>query len=597
MPKGPDQMADYDFDDVISRIRQAADIVDIVAERVSLRPRGSRFVGLCPFHEEKTPSFSVDRDKGLYYCFGCGVGGDVFDFLIRADGISFREAADFLAQKYGLPPLPSGRAGRMDKRTAKRESILDINSAALSYFKNRLKDPVAGKAARDYLLARGYPFGIVDAFSLGYAPAGWDSLLLHLKRKGYPEELAAEAGLVVERKDKSGYYDRFRNRIIFPIIDVTGAVVAFGGRVMDDSQPKYLNSPETRVYHKGKVLYGLNRAKDACRRSGSIFVVEGYFDLIAMHAHGYENSVASLGTAFTGDHLKRIQGLVKRVYLLFDSDEAGVKAASRCAPLFLSRAIEALVVLLPEGEDPDSFLASHGREAFDACVSEAMGLIPFLVKSGIKRYGAGPEGRLRLVEELVPVLCSIEDPVALSVWIEQVADLIGIDEGSLRQRIAKNLDTVRRRNASAQAGAGRNQGGRDERGNASDKLEQMLISLMLHRSDLVGEIVAQGLIDSFENLGLKSLAELIARDPECGVDSLLLETDESLHPVIARLSMETEEWDDASAKRLLRQFKMIKKRGNSELLEKIRKAEMQNDHEMLKILLREMQNRAALRRS
>ena len=305
-------MADFIPEEKISEIRNAADIVEIISEAVVLKKTGRNYVGLCPFHAEKTPSFSVNPEKQIFYCFGCATGGSVFSFLMKQQGMTFPEAVKAVAQRCGIE-LPRREMSPAERRRAsERELLLGINRKAMAYYSGVLKHPVAGRKARAYLEKRGFAAAIIEQFALGYAPEGWDPLIRHLGAGRERLQLLEKAGLVIPRKTGSGCYDRFRDRIVFPILNAARQVIGFGGRVLDDGLPKYLNSPETPIYTKGRSLYGIDLAREDCRKSETVFVVEGYFDLLALHQHGIQNAVATLGTALTPEHVRVLKGLDRR---------------------------------------------------------------------------------------------------------------------------------------------------------------------------------------------------------------------------------------------------------------------------------------------
>jgi len=330
-------------EDKIEEIKNAADIVDIVSETVALKKAGQNHIGLCPFHSEKTPSFTVSPAKQIFHCFGCGAGGNVFRFLMKQQGFSFPEAVRMLARRYGvdLPERELSPAQR--KRLDELDRIKRVNQVAGRFFQRCLTETRPGKRALAYLERRGLDRAALEKYQLGFAPAGWDNLVKHFTRKRVPFQLAEKTGLVVPRKNRDGFYDRFRDRVIFPIFDTGGALIGFGGRVMDDSLPKYLNSPESPVYNKRRSLYGINWARGFCREQQAVYIVEGYLDLLKLHTNGIENSVATLGTALTPEHIKMLKGCVGegRMILVYDSDQAGLNAAYRSLDLFLKPSVPA----------------------------------------------------------------------------------------------------------------------------------------------------------------------------------------------------------------------------------------------------------------
>ncbi|HOW57138.1 MAG TPA: DNA primase, partial [Smithellaceae bacterium] len=339
------------FDDSkIEEIKSRLDIVELVSEYLTLKKAGRNFVGSCPFHQEKTPSFTVNREKQIFYCFGCGEGGNAITFLMKIANMTFPEALKSLAEKTGvvLPPRTASREGR--GKDSLRESIVDLNRRAAQYYVRELYGP-AGREAREYLQKREITEETINNFRLGYAPENWRSLTDYLDGSGLSLKIAEQAGLVVAGKD-GGYYDRFRGRLIFPIENIFGEVIAFGGRILAKGEPKYLNSPESPVYIKGKNLYGLVKAKEEIRKKGCALIVEGYFDLISLWNAGIGNVVATLGTALTRDHLDLLRRYTVDVVALFDPDEAGRKALDRSLDLFLAADMRARALILPGEDDP-----------------------------------------------------------------------------------------------------------------------------------------------------------------------------------------------------------------------------------------------------
>lgn len=582
----------------LAEIRNAADIVDIISERVALKKAGKDYSGLCPFHSEKTPSFTVSQTKQIFHCFGCGAGGDIFNFLIQFDGISFPEAVASLARRYGIQ-LPSRQMSPSEKQAySERERLFDINKKVLAFYREQLLRRPAGEHARSYLEKRGFSSEIIKRFGLGYAPEGWDNLVRFLKQEQIPVPLAEKAGLIVARSSKSGYYDRFRNRIIFPIVDVTRQIVAFGGRVLDDARPKYLNSPETPIYNKSRSLYGIQAAKDKCRETGLVYIVEGYFDLLAMHQHGVANAVATLGTSLTAAHVRMLRrGYASKVRLVFDSDAAGIKAASRSIGLFLNEAVDVEIIVLPAGEDPDSFLFDQGREAFLARAEAARDAIEFMADLALNAHGTSMQGKIRVVEELKQPLAEIRDNVARSVYIRHLAERLGIEEQALMEQVqsarSAQSNSIKKRTLSADSDVSVSPGMREL---TENRLESRVVAMMLQFPDILPTIEKQGMIGYFTSKGLKAIAELIVSQPPRSTDDIseLLNRipDDTQRQLIASLAMGEECWDQASCEKLVDQFLATRKRRHKVLLDQIRAAEQNNDHELLFKLLKEKQNQA-----
>lgn len=422
--------------DFVAAVRNAGDIVRLVSDYVPLKPAGSRLKGLCPFHHEKTPSFSVDPQMQLFYCFGCQAGGDAFKFVMLYEKVEFPESVEFLAKRWGVP-LPKASHRPEDDARAR---VLLMNESAASFYRGRRSDPSHGKLARDYIAKRGVSDVVAERFGLGYAPESWDALLTVLGARGFTATELQTAGLAIPRKDGSGQYDRFRHRLIFPIRDVSGRVVAFGGRSLDDSEPKYLNSPETPAYVKGEHLYGLDVARDAIRREGFAILVEGYLDLIALHQAGFENAVASLGTALTPSQVKLLARYSERVVVSYDGDKAGINAAAKTLDLFLERGFDVRVAEIPHGKDPDDFVRGEGVAAYDVIVRQAPSYLDFLVQRELRGRDLGrPEEKVATINAILPKLARLESAVERSAWAGRLADALRIDDDLVMQELRSAL--------------------------------------------------------------------------------------------------------------------------------------------------------------
>ncbi|MFP4531960.1 MAG: DNA primase [Desulfobacterales bacterium] len=591
-------MAIYIPEDKLAEIRNAIDIVDVVSERVALKKTGKDYTGLCPFHSEKTPSFTVSATKQIFYCFGCGAGGDVFNFLIRFEGISFPEAAQSLARQCGIE-LPTRHMSASEKQAvSEREKLFDINKKVLAYYRNQLLRQPAGEKARAYLENRGFSREIIDRFGLGYAPEGWDNLIRLFRKEQIPVSLAEKAGLIVPRSSKTGYYDRFRNRIMFPIVDATRRIIAFGGRVLDDATPKYLNSPETPIYSKSSSLYGIHAAREKCRETGIVYIVEGYFDILAMHQHGIANSVATLGTSLTTGHIRMLRrGYAKKARLVFDSDTAGIKAAHRSIGLFMNESVDVEIIVLPAGEDPDSFLFARGADAFFEHAEAARGAIEFLMESAISAHGLSMQGKIRVVDELKQPLADIRDSVARSIYIRHLAERLGVDESAILERVRaarKQQDKAPQKKRPISQNSGTDTA--EKPALVKNRLEARMVAMMLQYPEIVPSIENQQIIDYFEDIQLKELAELILSHPPKSTDDIseLLNRipDDAQRQLVASLAMGKECWDETSCEKLVAQFKGSRKRRHQELLDQIKAAEQNKDHELLFKLLKEKQKQA-----
>jgi DNA primase len=419
---------------LIQTIRERSDIVSVVSGYVALKKTGLNHVGLCPFHAEKTPSFSVSPAKQIFHCFGCGFGGDVFRFLMQMEGITFPQALKQLAGRAGIPlPDRFPASSQSNEAEAEREALVRINQAATAYFHRNLKERPEGETARAYLSGRGIGQETLDGFQLGYALPAWDGLIRHLGER-FSVRLLEKAGLII-RGDRPGHYDRFRGRLIFPIKSLQGEVIAFGGRVLNGDQPKYLNSPETPLYTKGRHLFALDRARGS--REKMLVLVEGYFDAIAAHQAGIPNVVATLGTSLTGEHLYLLKRLCEKVVVIFDPDAAGRRAAVRAAGLFSEAGLPADAVLLPEGEDPDLFIRKNGKETFLEAISRGTRLMEFALQQLIEGSLKGTiDVKMKAIEEAFPLIQRMPSNIEKSHYLRWLADRLDLPEEALRKEFS-----------------------------------------------------------------------------------------------------------------------------------------------------------------
>ena len=422
-------------DDVIEEVRTKNDIVDVVSQYVKLTRKGSSYFGLCPFHNEKTPSFSVTPAKQMYYCFGCGAGGNVFNFVMEYENYTFGEALSYLAQRAGVE-LPKIEYSREAKEKAERKALLlEINKKAAQYFYYQLRRE-GGKSAYQYLTGRGLSEETIKKFGLGYSDKYSDDLYKYMKAKGYSDELLRESGLF-NADERRGMYDKFWNRVIFPIMDVNNRVIGFGGRVMGDGKPKYLNSPETKIFDKSRNLYGLNVARTT--RKNHLILCEGYMDVISMHQAGFTNAVASLGTALTSGHASLIKRYTQEVFLLYDSDEAGIRASLRAIPILREAGVNAKVVSLKPYKDPDEFIKNMGPEALEERLLNASDSFLFRVHTGETEADMEtPQGQNRFFEECARMLLELSDELERNLYIEAIVKeyrRYGISSEDLRKRV------------------------------------------------------------------------------------------------------------------------------------------------------------------
>ncbi|MCF0134629.1 MAG: DNA primase [Blautia sp.] len=404
-------------DDIIEDVRSRNDIVDVISQYVKLTRKGNSYVGLCPFHNEKTGSFSVSPSRQMYHCFGCGAGGNVFTFVMEYENYSFGEALQSLADRAGvtLPKIEYSREAQ--EKARRRMSLLEINKLAAQYFYYQLRSE-NGKAAYNYLTGRGLNEETIKKFGLGYSDKYSNDLYRFLKSKNYSDELLRESGLF-NVDERNGMYDKFWNRVIFPIMDVNGKVIGFGGRVMGEGKPKYLNSPETKIFDKSRNLYGLHIARTT--RRDYLILCEGYMDVITMHQAGFTNAVASLGTALTSGHASLLKRYTKEVLLLYDSDEAGIRAAKRAIPILREAGVHSRVVSLAPYKDPDEFIKKMGAEAFEKCLEDARDSFMFRVSSAEAEFRMEePQGQNRFFQECAQMLLELSDELERNLYIEAI---------------------------------------------------------------------------------------------------------------------------------------------------------------------------------
>ena len=421
----------------IAEIRESTDIIDVVSQYVTLKKRGKTFMGLCPFHNEKSPSFSVDPARGFYHCFGCGEGGNVFSFVMAMEKVSFPEAVRSLAEKAGISIVFS----QADEDAAKETEILyHVNQIAADFFKDCLMKTEAGKRAFGYFIGRGFSKKIIETFGIGYAPNRWDGLIQKAGRSPVALVDLAKAGLIVGRKDGSGYYDRFRGRLMFPIFNPSGRIVGFGGRILTKGEdaPKYINTPETAVYRKSRLLYGLYQSAAGIRSVDRALLVEGYTDVMRLHQEGFTYAVASAGTALTEEQAVLLTRYSKRVTLVYDGDSAGFQAALRGVDILVGAGHHVDVSPLPGGSDPDSYLKTHGRKALQSVLDGANSFIDFRLEM-LRKEGkleSSPD-RARAARVLMETIARVKDPLERNLLVKEAAEKLGLDEALLGRQLQK----------------------------------------------------------------------------------------------------------------------------------------------------------------
>lgn len=421
----------------VEDVRAAADIVKIIGDYVQLRKAGANMMGLCPFHQEKTPSFAVHPGKQIFHCFGCGVGGDVFKFIMLVDNLSFPEALERLAEKVGITLVQAGQK-RKDSKSHERAALYKVHEAAAKFYAGQLTGTSEGRAARAYLLDRGLQDEVIGRFLLGYAPREGRALTRHLSSLGFDDETAEKSGLVLRDAGGDRRFDRFRGRIIFPIANESGKVIAFGGRALGDEQPKYLNSPETPIYTKSRVLYHLDSAGKTIRKQDYAILVEGYMDCIAVDSGGVENVIASCGTSFTDAQIALLARYSRRVVVNYDPDSAGIAATERSLNALLEAGFEVKVLALPDGLDPDSFIRKQGAAEYRRLLAEAPGYVDYITDRAIAEHGLGsPQGKLAVANAVLPYLARMPNPILRREMTDRLAACAMLDDRLLREELRR----------------------------------------------------------------------------------------------------------------------------------------------------------------
>ena len=408
-------------------IKRAADIVELIGQYVQLKRAGLNHMGLCPFHSEKAPSFTVNRTKQMFHCFGCKKGGDIFKFWMEYHNVSFPQAMKDLAARYNIEFMEKKLTPVQRQKVELKEVLFNINEDAAEYYHHILLKSDKGRDGRKYLDKRKLNQEVINQFLLGYAPDDWSGLTGFLKSRKINLDKAAQAGLIIPKKT-NGYYDRFRGRIIFPIYNSGNRIAGFGGRVLDDSLPKYLNTPETPVFFKGELFYGLHAAYQHIRANGRALIVEGYTDVLALQKHGLKEAIATLGTALTRNHIRKLKGYTKEAIVVFDADTAGKGAVIKSLPLFLNEGLSSRVIALPEGEDPDTFVNRNGKDSFIKLLDNAIPLFEFYLDQKLSQLDDGVDGQWSLLKETLPILAELNDESQRLLYLRKLSEKSGISE-------------------------------------------------------------------------------------------------------------------------------------------------------------------------
>lgn len=484
----------------IAEIQRASDIVQIISEYVNLKQSGKNFLGLCPFHSEKTPSFTVNPEKKLFKCFGCGEGGAVFQFIMKQEGIGFVEAVKLVASKSHID-LPYLYNQKGTYSLAEKTRLININDFAAKFYHKILLTSEQGRLARDYLQKRQINDQSIKKFCLGYAPDSWNTLIRICKEQKIPENLLEKAGLAILKKEGNGYYDRFRNRLMFPIFDARRQVIGFGGRSLDDSLPKYLNSPETVLFNKSNVLYGIDIAKSTIHKQRRVILMEGYTDVIMAHQNGIEWSVAVMGTSISKQHLKQLRQYCNQVILLLDSDIAGWKSSDRNLDIFIEEEFDVKIAQLPKGYDPCDFLVAEGAEKFLSCVNYAKDFFSFKVEMTASKWDMSTiHGKANAINDVLSTAMKMPDVIKRNLQIKRIAEEMSIDEDALRTHLKK---------FNKQSSLVQNKQDVKHRLDASFMAERELLYLMLSCNELIPKVIEEIGLEEFSNNDLFKIAEKV----------------------------------------------------------------------------------------
>ncbi len=563
--------------EIIDQIRQVASIVDIASQYTTLIKRGQKYVGLCPFHSEKTPSFTVDNDKQLYHCFGCGAGGDIFTLVMEKENLGFPEALRYLAKKYNIR-LPDKK--KFSSQKLKLEEMLyKISENALAFFKKNLFNTKEGQKALGYLEKRKISEEIIQKLKIGYAMNSWDALLSYFQGKNISPGVLEKAGLVLRRQKKEGYYDRFRGRIIFPIFTETGKVVAFGGRTIIKAELKYLNSPDTLIYTKGKLLYGINFCKESIREKGEVILVEGYTDFLSLYQAGITNCAASLGTSLTTHQVSIARNFAPRMIISYDGDDAGTKASVRGISLCFERGVQIKVLTLPDGMDPDSFIRKSGVDKFKSLVQNSTGGLKFLINTLIRKTNLEiPEEKAKVVNHVLTEIEKIANPFIRSEYLKKTSEHLSINEEDLRAMIRQ-----------------KSKGGKTETKGYFLNAEKRLLQVLFENSSFTTTIFNNMNEQDFKGLKsepiLHALSQFFRNGKSPNFNELMKKIDPSLRTLLSEILQETRE--KPTIEKVKDYIQALKKHArekqSEEINAQISKLERSGEQEKILSLLRQRQ--------
>ena len=543
-------------DHIIDEIRDRTDIVTVISDHVVLKKVGKNFKGLCPFHSEKTPSFSVSPDKRIYHCFGCGVGGNVFKFLMEIQSISFPEVLKVLAERAGIPLPRNSSDHSTDPGHKERETLRKLNEAATRYFQSLLKNPEGGLSARNYLTSRHFDAETLERYRVGWAAPTWKGLLTHVQQKSsITQEQLLKSGLIIKKEDSSTVYDRFRGRVIFPIKDLHSNIIGFGGRsINEEDQPKYLNSPETLLYQKSETLFGMDQAKQTIRKENQVILVEGYFDQMRAVQHGVEYVVATCGTALTAKQASMLRNHAETAILIFDSDSAGRSAAEKGFDILLEHGMNVKIVVLPDGQDPDSFIQEQGAESFLEKIRNAKPFMESYIDALVRESpGQTPADKVKMANQILPLLAKIKNTVERSAWLEKFTSKTNIDDRTFLKELSKALTQNQPRIAETKSELA-----------PLLNLEKHLVHLILSDKEMAQMVLLEVDPEDFSDPILKKIAQTcrqkIDNDEDLRIDQLLGQTeDPETRNVLSRLGLDSVEFEspERTIKDCIGKFKNI----------------------------------------
>jgi len=571
----------YIPDELVEEIRARSDIVEVISDRVLLKKSGANYKGLCPFHSEKTPSFTVSPAKQIFHCFGCNEGGNVYQFVMKIENLSFPDSVLLLARRYGINIVEQKVKG---VNSSQKNTLYDVNAMAAEFFQRQLSELPQGKTAREYLRKRGITKNIIESFKIGYASPSWDGVHQFLKKKGISADIQNSAGLIKERENGGGYVDRFRERIIFPISDSEGRIVGFGGRVLNDtdSRPKYLNSPETLVYKKGNILYGLHITKDLIRKSKDAFLVEGYFDLITAYQHGIKNVIATSGTALTEDHARLLRRYTETVTLVFDGDEAGRNASNRGGIVLLNGGVKVKVIPLPQGNDPDSFIREKKGDGFFNISKGSKPFMEYIInKESAESDLKSIDGRVKCINAVIPFLSLMNNSVEKSMYISSLAEKTGVSEKAIMDEMSKNKvkDKAKVKEVLTSTSS-----------SSSNKAERILVQLMLLDNKNIEKIKKHISVDDFKDNDMAKISSLLFTLSESN-DNIAIShimdklSEDKLKKLISEMVFEDIEYQDVD-KNISDCIRYIKKNriDIKELVNRLKTAVSEGNHQQFKEL-------------